>query len=180
MQDNLRIEKTGYWLDNKYNICSVSDSWDTFAMENDGDSFVSEKVLGKSIWSFISDDATRMWFDTLIQKVKLLNRQIERHYRCDSDKWRRYMKMVITPGKNGLVKTQHLLLDTTPRNPFIKIEPIDFYKDDYFIRCSICGRLQKNGKWYEPELLFSGSTLCAACKVIYDVCSDCKMNKATE
>jgi hypothetical protein len=41
---------TGYWLDAGDKLIRVSDTWDVFAMNNNGQAVISSLVLGKPLW----------------------------------------------------------------------------------------------------------------------------------
>lgn len=164
---------TTYWLDQDENIISISNNWEDFAVENGSTCLGAEEVIGKPISKFISRDPTRMWFNTLLQLSKISQTPVEREYRCDSPEIKRFMKMKITPEKEGQFRVDHILLkvEEQPYQIFINpaqensLKPINK-------RCSICGRIFENGSWEEPDQI--GSEDRNSFQVIYTVCPDCR------
>lgn len=162
-----------YWIDKKMKIVSISGPWDEFAEKNNGPDIVSEKVRGKHVWEFITGDTTRMWFDALIQLARVKRVPIERPYRCDSPRLKRYMNMTITPEDSGLLRIEHTLISTqelqTPVNfTFAReknTEPIH-------TRCSVCGRVKNSQLWQETA--DRGEEEEINMNVTYAVCPDCR------
>jgi hypothetical protein len=117
----MSLSITTYILDGKGRIISINGPWDEFAHENGGVDIYANDIQGQLIWDFISGDATRMWFDTLINFAAIKNEIIKRPYRCDSPEFKRYMRMTITPEGNGLLRIDHELLSLEQRKiPYIR------------------------------------------------------------
>lgn len=172
----MTLEMTEYRIDPQDRIIQVSSSWNTFALQNEGESCLSAQIHGKPIWNYIHGDMTRMWFHSLLAYVRLRPEPIERPYRCDSPEIKRYMNMVVIPQDNGDILLQHHFLRIEPRaNPIHFQVPQSRIHSDYQKRCSICGRVQQDGVWMEIENADSsrmnrGNVL----HVFYGVCESCQ------
>ena len=162
-----------YWLDDSLRITKVSEAWDQFAQDNEGEQALGVIVRGRSLWDFVVDDVTRMWLEVLIKLARMRNEQIERPYRCDSPELKRYMLMRITPEGQDSLRVDHILISTAPRRRPVHIHPA---RRAPFLsmarrRCSMCGRVASGDMWLEPDddPASEGATLT----VIYTVCEDC-------
>jgi len=173
---NTEIPTTTYWLDKEYRVTRVSPEWDDFAKLNNGENITSEKVVGKLIFDYITDDTTRMWLETILLLAKVTQKTFERPYRCDSPDLKRFMKLRVTTDEHNEIRLEHIVLSTEKRYRNITFE----YKKDFmsipYIRCSICGFIKSDNKWSEPdELIKKEATIKThEFKVIYSVCESCK------
>jgi hypothetical protein len=169
----MSLSITTYILDGKGRIISINGPWDEFAHENGGVDIYANDIQGQLIWDFISGDATRMWFDTLINFAAVKNEIIKRPYRCDSPDFKRYMRMTITPEGNGLLRIDHELLSLEQRkNPIYPVHESKSISNISRIRCSICGRINNGISWEEPHI--KHTTGLNEIVVIYTVCNECK------
>jgi hypothetical protein len=167
-----QIKKTIYWIDRKKRIISVSDLWDRFAQENGGSGISATDVQGRSLWDFVIGDTARMWLEALLQLTVLKNETVVRPYRCDSHQLKRYMQMHLVPEDSGILKVEHVLLSTENRivPVFIRHSP-QRSNEHIHARCSVCGRIENNQLWEEPDLYKSSGSIHL--NVIYTVCPDC-------
>ena len=55
-----------YMIDNRDNICEVSENWNSFAVKNDAPELTAEKVAGESIWNFLKKKDVRHIYHNLI------------------------------------------------------------------------------------------------------------------
>lgn len=160
-----------YALDNKDRIVMINGQWDDFARENNGINIYVNDIRGNSIWQYISGDPTKMWFDVLLQRVKLKKISIERPYRCDSPDLKRHMKMQISY-KDDLLVIENFLLYTEKRQRPIYIQHATTPQHrSTKLRCSICGRIQYQQQWQEPNFL--PLTESFPVNVTYAVCEEC-------
>ena len=168
---------TKYWLDSKNRIVKTSLSWDNFAEDNEACmSAYSSHVIGKSLFSFISGDTTRMFIESLIQKVRLTNQNFETEYRCDSPDTMRFMRMNIVPLGEGQLMIKNTLVKEAPFKKRAKIQWSE--TESVARRCSICNQLNHQGTWVDPsEIVFDLDVI----PIIHTVCEDCRdmANKKT-
>ncbi len=165
-----------YWIDRSDRIIDVSPGWDQFAHRNNGERAVSGEVVGRSLWDFVTGEMTRGWLRTLFNLSRLNKFEVDRPYRCDSPDEKRYMVMHIQPIGGGTLSVSHRILQARPSWPLIHF---DFALNDdqpRHQRCSICNRLQVDGRWAEPtDHYYAGKiTTQRPIFVRYDVCSICQ------
>lgn len=167
---------TSYWLDNQDRIIDVSNSWDVFAKENNGETVISDNIIGKYLKSFIKSDETRMFTELLLNKARLLNTTVERQYRCDSPDVKRYMKMLIIPEGHNVLRVNHYVLKIEPHSIKLSFMYAKDPKDKFMKRCSICNKVHFERKWHEGDSClvskFIRENKCVY--VIYTVCEICK------
>ena len=141
-----------YWLDPADRIVRVNLLWDLFALSNGGNhQLLSSEIQGRSVFTFITGDQTRMYLETLLQHARFLHRSVSRSYRCDSPTLKRFMSMSITPVADHLVQLDHTLLKCEPFE-----QPIMYHHEpdpqaQALPRCSVCTRLLVKGSWLSPE-----------------------------
>lgn len=157
-----------YWLDRSWRIIGLNEAWQAFASANDGQGLEPEKVIGRPLWHFISGDATRMWLDTVLGRVRITQEPLERPYRCDCPGLKRFMKMRVIPKPGGVLRLEHHLVATEPRQPVYCTPYTPGTRGQQVLRCSLCGQIQHNGVWSEPGPSPDGSYL-----VVYTVCPSC-------
>ncbi len=165
---------TAYWLDRDDRIIRVSGGWDAFALENDGEKAVSERVTGRKIFEFITGDITRMWMSAIIGLVRVSGGELERPYRCDTPYVRRYMRMRVCTEISGDLCLEHILLKKEKRSkPVFFVPVVSITKSPVERRCSTCGKIFRNGVWIEadsvPDLPADGNKI----PVVYTICEEC-------
>ena len=165
-----------YWLDKNNIITNTNEYWNTFALENYGHKVLRPHVVGKPLFQFIKDDVTRMLMEAFISNARISNKELSRHYRCDSPQVKRFMEMRVIPEGNGVVRVENEVLREEPleetRNFVTRGVGTPFLK-----RCSVCNRLNDGNQWLEPDSSqmdhhFIGTSQTAF--IAYTVCQDCK------
>jgi hypothetical protein len=104
-----------YKINSQDEIVFVSDDWNAFAADNDGEAVLSPLVLGQPLWRFITDATTRKLYQQVLVRARA-GHPIQFTYRCDSPTHRRLMEMVVTQHDDGLVEfaTRTLLDEVRP------------------------------------------------------------------
>lgn len=164
------------WLDEHDTIVEVSQTWDRFALSNNADKkTLARGVIGRTIFSFIIGDPTRMYLQALLQQVRILGRSLARTYRCDSPELKRYMEMRLTPEESGLVRIDHTLLRVEPFSQPVSFYPADFVSSTTIGRCSVCANLKTDLRWIPPEKVLEQAKILysVALPVSYLVCPAC-------
>ncbi len=183
-------QKLSYWLDKDNTIRKVDDFWDdSMDSESWSDRACSKTIIGRHLFDFICDDPTRMYVSALVQLVRIIPQCLFRPYRCDTPNSKRYMRMIVSPEENDLVRVSHELLHCEPlpkkisfltqnctENKSLKRRNGTEYLGVSHIRCSLCNRLQPIGTnlWQEVDTL---SDLMATTQdtvpVVYGICPSC-------
>lgn len=169
---------TKYWLDFKDRIIRTNLIWDNFAEDNEGgDRSFSDEIIGKSLFSFISGDATKMYISTMIQRVRLTNKMLDIDYRCDSPEMKRFMRMKIVPEGEGVIRVENLMEKEEPQKKPVRFT--DSNRKTIIKKCSMCQKVNSNNEWLEAdeieniELFAEGGE---EVPVIYTVCNSCNRN----
>lgn len=164
-----------YWLDNEDTIIKVSDSWNTFAAENNGARAFSNQIKGRKVFKFVSGDTTRMILDLMLRKARTLGMQTEYHYRCDSLTHKRYMIMRITPEKDKILKVDHITEKEVEQNivPHFNFEQFD---GGSIRSCSMCKKVLANNEWVEPDQAIEKGYLDKDLKYmpVFSICPECR------
>lgn len=170
---SLSPAETAYRLDAQDGIIWVSQTWDGFALANDGNGCLGNGIKGSSLWGHITGDATRMWLKSLISVARNCDKVREVAYRCDSPTERRYMRMRIIPEAGGNVLVEHAIVGRVAR--VHRVHPV-YKPSSALLRCSSCGRVLHEGAWVEsdhPEIIAQTSHR-GLLPVVYGICDGCK------
>lgn len=81
-----------YELDAKDRIVAASDSWDIFALENEGEHLVLAKIQGDLIWDHITDKDTQDLYRRIFASARA-GRPVQFFLRCDSPTVRRMLSV---------------------------------------------------------------------------------------
>ena len=86
------------------------------------------------------------------------------------------MAMRVVAEERGVVRLEHTVLRSEPRNHAVRFEPhlrVGGYSSR---RCSICGRIARGERWLEPDTEEARelTELNGAIRVIYGVCEPCR------
>ena len=160
-----------YILDDKNRIVSVGGAWNKFADENDGINLTAKDIFGRQIWDFVTGDATRMWLEVIFQLARFRGTRVERPYRCDSPKLKRYMRMYIDPEHNKHLLVSHEILAVEERSAPLYIRYGPNSLKNIRQRCSVCGRLNIGG-WQEPQAKHTDAS--NSISVSYTICNECQ------
>ncbi len=164
-------ETVVYWVDDHDVVTDVSGDWDGFARENDGGAVLRDLVLGRTLWSFIEGDATRMLLSTLLGAVRTHGKTLVRRYRCDSPTHRRHMEMRLSRDGDR-VRLEHRILREERMTPGVRFH----YRrgPDALVRCSMCNRVKLDAEWREASDAAAEGRLPTEAAVVYSVCARCR------
>lgn len=167
-------EPTFYRLDSDDRIVEVGGAWDTFAEENGGTGLSAQRIVGTSLFKYISGATSRTHIWTAVDSARKLLSVRRVPYRCDSPGLKRFMEMVIKPEGSGDVLVEHFTLRVEPmqhRAAFVAGSG-----HSLLIRCSMCNRIRIKGIWMEADTAVGENRLSpeATHCVAYGVCTDCR------
>ncbi len=164
-----------YSIDAQNRITAVSGPWDEFAAHNSKDSHTqrvhSALILGKPFQEFIQDDATRMLMNSIVGAVRVLGKNRQVDYRCDSSSEKRYMRMSVTIEGDNAIKLCHELLRSEPLSPPFVTHTVS-NQQAHYQRCSQCNRIELNEVWLEPDSKLLRS-IPQPCPVYHSICPLC-------
>lgn len=95
MDDWELAESVRYRINGDDLLVDVNRGWQRFAMENGAAHLVSNLVLGRSLWDFVSDAETRCIYEAILQTVRGNKRNISLDLRCDAPARRRFIRLDI-------------------------------------------------------------------------------------
>jgi hypothetical protein len=169
------IEKVSYKIDRKNTIIEIFDDWENAASVGNAQNLINPKrVIGNPIFKYIGGDSTKMYYDVIFQKCRLLNKEHKIDYRCDSPTHKRFMQMHILPLNNGQLSIVNYLLNEEAFINAVFIEDVTNTKKSHIMRCSICNKLKLriNSDWIAPGTLAQKEEQNFA--VIHTICPSCK------
>jgi hypothetical protein len=170
-QDKPSSAPRWYELDARDRLIAVDPAWDEFALANDGAQAHSAAVLGRLLRDFLTDDATLMFVEALLQAARLTLRPRTVAYRCDGPGQMRRYRMTATPLDNGHVRVEHELQGSEARAPTPRYR---FARAATWMRCSQCLALREIGHpWIPADLLPPHLLAVRERDVSYGVCGDC-------
>ncbi|MBM4256182.1 MAG: hypothetical protein FJ147_09825 [Deltaproteobacteria bacterium] len=159
-----------YRMDSAGVLIEVGGKWDQFAQENGGAALIGQAVIGKPMLRFITGDAPRMHFLTLLEKHRLLAGESILPYRCDSPQHKRFMEMRMRQDHDGTILCLHRTVRVEPLSP---ARSFVYHKASTTAsRCSMCNRVRVDKFWVEPEATPASETHPLG--VVYTVCADCR------
>ena len=170
------IERVTYLIDKENRIIEVSNDWMKAALNGEAKDLTHlNSIIGKELFSYITDDATRMYYDVIFKSCRILKRSHSIAYRCDSPTHKRFMKMNIIPESDENLHIENYLVKEEPfENEIYISEDSNGYSNQSILRCTICNSLQlkKDGHWETPENLVKEKK--RSLRVIHSVCPTCQ------
>ena len=126
---------------------------------------------GENIMEFIEGEDCRLFYQVMLQRVRISGKPHTYTYRCDSPGVARYMRMQLTPEAGNVIRHDNFLDKERKLIPHIH-----FYQGDAtnMKRCSLCNRLKSGHKWVDlmEENIFYKDTM-TSWPVDYTVCPEC-------
>lgn len=168
-----------YRVDAQDRIVSVSSAWDPFAIANDGRSVTASAIVGRNLFEFIGDQATRHLYRQMLTRIRS-GGNLAYRYRCDSPDCRRLMEMqIVATDSQGGVEFRSITLEEHPRAP-LELPQADGASDEDPVElqraCGWCNRLEVEGTWLEIEDALPRLRLLERASppaVTHGICDDC-------
>jgi hypothetical protein len=154
-----------YELSSQNRIISVSDNWDSFARSNGGEAALSQAVMGRPIWDFISNLDTRSYFNALMFAARSTERKVAVRYRCDGLSERRLFQLQIEPMEVRGLRLSHIPLDVMPRQKAAVPPP-----EGASMCCGQCLRWRKGQAWEDCDIHHA----LASHAIDFVVCPSCR------
>lgn len=165
-----------YWLDAFDRVAAFDREWLRFAAENGASELTEENVLGRSIYSFISDESVRHLWMLLLRRARQ-GVVVQVPIRCDSPEYRRNVEILVTMDGPDLLLITTNTTSAVRRREVGLLRRADSREDSSVRICSWCKRIEVAGRgWCEieeaDELLrsLSGAPLPA---LVQGSCTDC-------
>ena len=156
-----------YLTDRNTEITYVNDEFTRFARENWRADFKPEDLLGRRLFSQISDVTTRHLYSLVLERIKKRKRPVTISYRCDSPTIKRFMEVTVILEPDGGAQWRNRLIREEP-SPEAAILDSGRERSEQIIQaCSWCKRCgvpewlareeggPPAGAWVEPEEMMS-------------------------
>jgi hypothetical protein len=139
-----------YLLDTDDQLIAVNDRWNVFAVENGAPELQESAVIGRHLWSFISDATTRAIYADLLRHVRR-GHAASVPFRCDGPHVRREMHLVMRPLDARAVECTAFYDVEIPQQQVPFWTPAPGRYIGVLRACSWCKRVQVGGLWMEAE-----------------------------
>lgn len=165
-----------YRIDAEDRLTFVAAAWLEFAQHNEAPQLSSERVQGRSLFSYIADAETQHLYRIIIDKVRQTQSNVIVPFRCDSPGLRRYMVLHISPLPHHAVQFEGKLMREERREHVPLLDPASDRSGAFVTACSWCKRIEADGTWLEVEeavrgmRLFDSSSLP---QISHGICGDC-------
>ena len=170
-------EALRYSIDRDELISSVSAGWTEFAVENGAPQIAADLVLGHLLWEFVSGQATRHVYEQLFEGIRAGGDDVSVPFRCDGPGVRRYMRLLIRDGDDGIDFISYTLREEE-RPPLELFRPEAQRSTTLVVACSSCRRIEASStEWLEAEAAVHVLGIFAEQlppTLAYSVCSDCR------
>jgi hypothetical protein len=154
-------------------IVFVDEGWLAFARANDARHLIGERVLGHSLWEFVSDATTAHLYQKTLRRVR--QGHVARFpLRCDGPAHRRWLEMTITPLEAEGAEFATRVVKVEDREAVSLLDPSTPRSEQWQALCAWCSRLEIEGAWVEVEeaiqrlRLFEAATLP---RLTHGICS---------
>ena len=148
-------ENVRYRINSDDLLVDLAGGWERFALENGAPHLVSNQVLGRPLWDFISDRETLYIYQAILQDVrrnKGNKRMVSLDLRCDAPVRRRFIRLDIAALSKGRVQFVGRVLKTEPRDAVPLLEPSTDRSAETLTICSWCKSvLLPDGHYVEIE-----------------------------
>jgi hypothetical protein len=138
-----------YDIDDHDRIVSVGNDWSAFAEANGGEVLQQPKLIGRSLFDFISGAAVRQVYGALIARARD-GHPVQFQFRCDAPNWRREFEMKILSTAPNRVTFISTLVRQSPR-PAIALFDASRRSEPELIRmCSWCHAVAGDASAWHP------------------------------
>ncbi len=132
-------------------IVAASPEWFAFARANGAAALVPEAVIGRSLWTFITDHTTFEIYRQLLLRARS-GREIAVHLRCDIPSARRVYELRLHLLANNAVEFSSELISHEPRTPQPILQSTKENTAALVRMCSWCQRIaHADGRWFDLE-----------------------------
>lgn len=180
MPDRIAYPVVNYAIDAYDHLIEINQAWTQFAEDNEaGQSLRPESVLGQSLWKFIRDESLQELYRQLILTVRETQQEALFDFRCDSPRFRRFMRMTMLPRPDGVVQFRSETREVRPRTEDLRAAAA-FTGSSHIMRCSVCNLYKfPNGQWMElAEAVATTQALATdqRPRLLWSICPNCRGN----
>lgn len=165
-----------YEVNTRDEITSVNEVWDLFALANDSPGLVTEKILHRPLWQFITDQTVRHIYKQIFKQVRD-GSEMSFVLRCDAPAVLRRITLIFSPKNDGSITINSQIILEEERSPLPLLDPKSMRSATLVRMCSWCQRINVgNGDWENiekaveqlqlfnaPEMPTISHGICATC-----------------
>jgi len=141
-----------YQINDRDEIIFVDEAWDRFAESNDGADATGNRLLGRVLWDFISDGATRQLYQQIVARVRQGN-HAQFNLRCDGPSCKRHLEMTIRAAGPGIIEFATQTLHSETRAPMALLALGTPRSTKLLRACAWCNRIDVGSDtWTEVEV----------------------------
>ena len=145
-------------------------------MENAGQMLLPEQVIGKSLWTFVTDAETCHLYNLILAKVR--RQEIVRvRLRCDSPACRRFLELIISSLPDNGVQFESITYALENRLPVALLDTTANRSSQLLLICSWCKKIKVSpATWVDVEEAVSLLEIFNAVKLpnlTHGICDDC-------
>ena len=141
-----------YRVDIEDRLAEFNGGWLDFAMANGGEALYPSRILGQSLWRFLTDGTTRHLYHVMVQRLRAGRAPIRFQLRCDAPDRRRLLAMEMTADEAGSVQFSVTSVLEESRRPVSLLKPPTVRGEYFLTMCSWCKKIQTPaGRWVEAE-----------------------------
>jgi hypothetical protein len=173
-----------YRIDAEDRISYVNDGWCVFAMENEGEAMTRTRVLGQSLWDYISDPTTVDLYSQMVKRARE-GHPVKFHYRCDAPDRRRLFRMTIAPVGEGQIEFVSELRREEVRPKVVLLDRLEQNRSEELVLiCSWCEKVAlPDGRWVPVEEAIETMGLMQSERMpglTHGICDNCKFRMMGE
>lgn len=177
MLEAVKTSGCSYVIDGEDRLVDVNEGWTAFARNNQGEGVLPERVLGRSLWSYIVGMDNRLIYSRLLESIRARPRTLSLGLRCDAPALRRDLRMEIEPGAKGAVRFTLNTVRESPR-PKVCLLDVDTVRGvDIVLICSWCMAVEIDLRHWIPletaERLYVERRDKAYPRLVQTVCPAC-------
>ncbi len=141
-----------YLIDEEDRLVWAGAEWEEFANRNGGANLAPEKIVGRLLWEFVSDETTRELYRKVLEHARQ-GATTNMFLRCDGPAQRRLIEMIISRRPGGKVEFTTALLSTKARPEQRFFDSSTPRTADSLCVCSWCNQVRiPRGTWHEVEV----------------------------
>ena len=175
-----QLPRCRYSIDKHDLIEMVDETWLAFARENGAARLTRDRVIGKSLWSFIQGNATRQFYEAIFENVRQQSGIAVVPFRCDSPNLLREMRLIVKAGDDDAIHLEGILCRVQLTRYLHLLDARARRSREKLTICSLCKRtLVEPMGWIEMsetavQLRLYGDRLQP--KVTYSLCPACVLH----
>lgn len=144
-------DKIMYRVNDRDEIVFVNEEWLRYSLDNQTFDLTPDKVSGKSLWSFVTDETTQHLYREMMRQVRR-GEAVTFTIRCDSAECRQLLEMTVSLLSSGEIQFETRTVWTEKREPQPLLESDAARSDELLRMCGWCKRVDVGENvWEEVE-----------------------------